>query len=367
MGGNPFPSLEMTERATGRQVRQRLSTNENEFGVAPGVLQAITTAASAANRYPDCDHFALRQRLGDTVGVDPAAIRIGSGIDGLLGHICRTFLRPGQAAVASDSTYPTFGYFAGAAVRLARCAGAGLDAVAVVELASDEPASGRDEAAVVYVAEPDNPTGAQLGRAAILELADALPERTLFVLDGAYAEYQDPRSALLPADVLGRRMLWLRTFSKAYGLAGMRVGYAIGQPELLAQLDATAEHYVVGRVAEAAALAALEEQAHLDAVVEQTAQGVAHYTAALTLLGFPVLPSTTNFVTFRCPDPHAAERLAEALADRGIFVRRVSAPMLTDCIRLTVGPIDQRAVVLAAVAELLRRDLLTTCPEVELP
>jgi len=348
VGANPFPSLEMVERATGRRVRQRLSTNENEFGVAPGVLRAITAAAVAANRYPDCDHFALRQRLGDVLGVDPAAIRIGSGVDGLIGHICRTFLAPGQAAVASDSTYPTFGYFAGPAMRLARCAGAGLDAAAIVELATCG-----DGAAVVYVAEPDNPTGAELGRAAILELAGALPERTLFVLDGAYAEYQDPGRAVQPSDVLGRRMLWLRTFSKAYGLAGMRVGYAIGRPDLLAALDATAEHYVVGRVAEAAAVAALEEQAHLAAVLAQTAEGIAHYTAALTRLGLTVLPSATNFVTFRCADPPAAQRLAEALADRGIFVRRVSAPLLSDCIRLTVGPPDQRAAVLAAVADAL--------------
>lgn len=349
MGANPFPSLEMVERATGRKVRQRLSTNENEFGVAPGVLRAITAAAATAHRYPDCDHFALRQRLGDTVGVDPAAIRIGSGIDGLIGHICRTFLGPGRAAVASDSTYPTFGYFAGAAVRLARCAGGRLDPAALVRLATGAP----DEAAVVYLAEPDNPTGAQLGRDAILELADALPERTLLVLDGAYAEYQDPRRAVRPADVLDRRMLWLRTFSKAYGLAGMRVGYAIGRADLLAALDATAEHYVVGRLAEAAAVAALGEQAHLAAVLEQTAAGIAHYTAELTALGFAVLPSATNFVTFRCPDPPAAERLADALADRGIFVRRVSAPALTDCIRVTVGPPEQRAAVLAAVAELV--------------
>ena len=349
MASNPFPSLEMTERATGRRVRERLSTNENEFGVAPAVLRAIAAQAPAANRYPDCDHFTLRHRLGDAVGVDPAAIRIGSGIDGLIGHVCRTFLGPGRVAVASDSTYPTFGYFAGPALRLVRCAGAGLDPAAVVELAT----AGGEEAAVVYVAEPDNPTGAELGRDAILALADGLDERTLFVLDGAYADYQDPARAVRASDVLGRRMLWLRTFSKAYALAGMRVGYAIGRPELLDELDATAEHYVVGRVAEAAAVAALGERAHLAAVVEQTAAGIAHYTGALRALGFGVLPSATNFVTFRCADPAAAERLADGLAERGIFVRRVAAPGLTDCIRLTVGPPGQRAAVLAAVAELL--------------
>jgi histidinol-phosphate aminotransferase len=349
----------MTERATGRRVRERLSTNENEFGVAPGVLEAIAAAAATANRYPDCDHFTLRQRLGEAVGVDPAAVRIGSGIDGLLGQVCRTFLGDGRFAVASDSTYPTFGYFAGTSLRLARCAGARLDPAAMIRSAAgdagDRSAAGDagDQAAVVYVAEPDNPTGAELGRDTILALADALPERTLLVLDGAYAEYQDPGRAVLPADVLDRRMLWLRTFSKAYALAGMRVGYAIGRPDLLAELDAGAEHYVVGRIAEAAAVAALGQQAFLRAVLRQTAEGVSHYTAALTALGFPVLPSATNFVTFRCGDPPAATRLAGSLAERGIFVRQVAAPGLTDCIRLTVGPPGQRAAVLAAIADLV--------------
>lgn len=348
MTGNPFPSLEMTERATGRRVRERLSTNENEFGVAPAVLRAIASAASSANRYPDCEHYLLRGQLGDSLGVDPAAIRIGSGIDGLLGQVCRTFVGPDGVAVAGDSTYPTFGYFAGASLRAAPTRNARLDTDSMIRLAS----GGSRPAAAVYLAEPDNPTGAELGREAILALADALPASTLFVLDGAYAEYQRPDRAIRVSDVLDRRMLWLRTFSKAYALAGMRVGYAVGRPELLAELDAGAEYYVVGRLADAAARAALAERAHLASVLAATAEGVAQYTAALTAMGFGVLPSATNFVTFRCPDPAAAGRLTDGLAQQGIFVRRVAAPTMTDCIRLTVGPAEQRADVLAAVAEL---------------
>src|SRR6202044_3532978 len=112
MAENPFPSTEMAERATGLRFRERLSTNENEFGPAPGTVAAIARAAGHAHRYADCDHFSLRLRLGTLLAVPPETIRIGSGIDGLIGEISRAFLGPGRTAVASEATYPTFSYCA---------------------------------------------------------------------------------------------------------------------------------------------------------------------------------------------------------------------------------------------------------------
>ena len=156
---------------------------------------------------------------------------------------------------------------------------------------------------VIYVADPDNPTGRSQGAQAVLNLADALALATLLIVDGAYAEYQDPCHRLTAKEVGGRRMLWLRSFSKAYALAGLRIGYAVGDPDLLAALDDGAEHYVVGRVAESAALAALDATAHLDRVLAQTAEGRAHYTAELGALGLTVLPGRTNFVTARTAAP----------------------------------------------------------------
>jgi histidinol-phosphate aminotransferase len=357
MAENPFPSTEMVERATGRRARERLSTNENEFGPAPETAAAIARAAAEAHRYPDCDHYDLRMRLAERLVVPPSAIRISSGIDGLLGEIARTFLGRRRIAVTGAATYPTFTYFArasGAEIRLAPLSAEAKAATAVLAaLAAPPSQDGAVPADVVYLAEPDNPTGAMLGRSAILSLADSLPDTTLLVVDGAYNEYLDPRDALAAADVLYHRMLWLRTFSKAYGLAGMRIGYAVGRPGILARLAVGAEHYVVGRLAEAAALAALDCVAYTDEVVMRTAEGRKHYTAELTAMGLDVLPSATNFVTVRCGGPETAASLADGLAREGVLVRHLAAPGLTDCLRISIGPSAQRAAVLARIASLL--------------
>lgn len=356
MAENPFPSTEMVQRATRRRFRERLSTNENEFGPAPETAAAIARAAAEAHRYPDCDHYELRMRLSERLAAPPTAIRIGSGIDGLLGEIGRTFLSRGRVAVTGEATYPTFTYFArasGAEVRLAPLR-VGAEAVTAELAALSVPSQDGDVPAdVVYLADPDNPTGAALSRSPILSLADSLPDTTLLVVDGAYTEYLDPRDALAARDVLGHRMLWLRTFSKAYGLAGLRIGYAVGHPDLLDRLAAGAEHYVVGRIAEAAALAALDCAGYTDEVVMRTAEGREHYTAQLTAMGLDVLPSATNFVTVRCRRPETAASLADGLARGGILVRHLAAPGLTDCLRITIGPAAQRAAVLACVASLL--------------
>jgi histidinol-phosphate aminotransferase len=358
MAENPFPSTEMVERATGRRARERLSTNENEFGPAPETAAAIAHAAAEAHRYPDCDHYDLRMRLAERLVAPPSAIRISSGIDGLLGEIARTFLGRGRIAVTGAATYPTFAYFArasGAEIRLAPLSvGAEANAVTAVLAALAAPSQdGAVPADVVYLAEPDNPTGAMLGRSAILSLAYSLPDTTLLVVDGAYSEYLDPRDALAAADILDHRVLWLRTFSKAYGLAGMRIGYAVGRPAILARLAVGAEHYVVGRLAEAAALAALDCVSYTDEVVMRTAEGRKHYTAELTAMGLDVLPSATNFVTVRCGGPETAASLADSLAREGVLVRHLAAPGLTDCLRISIGPSAQRTAVLARIASLL--------------
>ncbi|WP_053711136.1 pyridoxal phosphate-dependent aminotransferase [Streptomyces sp. NRRL B-3648] len=344
---NPFPSLEMTERATGLRARERLSTNENEFGPAPEVVRAIGAAARECHRYPDCDHHELRRRLGHTLGVPEDHVHIGSGIDGLLGVIGRAFLGPGRTAVTSDATYPTFAYFAragGATVHLVPYRDARVDTEALVRRATD---TGAD---VVYLADPDNPTGGSLGAPALLRLADRLPARTLLVVDGAYTEYQPPADRPAAGELTGRRMLWLRTFSKAHALAGLRIGYAVGDRALLAALRRGGEHYVVGRVAEAAALAALDAVGHLTDTVRRTAEGRAHYGRRLTELGYTVLEGTTNFVTFRCADTETAAAVAKRLAQSGVFVRHLAAPGLTDCLRMSIGPTAQREAVLAELS-----------------
>lgn len=361
---NPFPSTEMVSRVSGVWPWARLSTNENEFGPAPEVIDAIARSAAEANRYPDCEHFDLRTALSVGTGAEFDQIHVRTGIDGLLGDVCRTFAR-GGTAVSTAGTYATFGYFA-------RVVGARLETVSYRDLRVDSGVLARRaaecDADVVYLAEPDNPTGTTLGAGAVLDLADVLPARTLLVVDGAYAEYQDPASRLPVGEVLARRMLWLRTFSKAYGLAGMRVGYALGARPVLHELRVVAEHYAVGRIAQQAALAALGATGHRDRTLAATAAGRVHYADALRNMGFTVLAGATNFVTVRCDASVPAEVLRAHLAEGGVFARAIPIGS-HGLLRLTIGPQEQRDVVLARLATLpaatsprLRNDA-SVCPQ----
>jgi histidinol-phosphate aminotransferase len=348
--GNPFPSTEMVQRRTGIAVAARLSANENEFGPFPEAVAALVAAAGQANRYPDCDHHDLRQALSRRHGVDPGRVYVAAGIDGLLAAASRVLLGPGRTLVTVAGAYPTMAYFAGVA-------GSGVEAVPYaahrVDVAGLVAAAHATAAEVVYLAEPDNPTGGALGRAAVLRLADQLPARTVLIVDGAYAEYQD--DPLPPGEVLGRRVLWLRTFSKAYGLAGLRIGYAIGQPWLLDALARGGEFYAVGRLAEAAALAAVQAPERLAATVRATAEGRADYHRRLAGAGLRVLPGQANFVAARCPGgPEQAARIRETLAAQGILVRQPDGPGVGDLLRITIGPTAQRETVHALIAECLR-------------
>jgi histidinol-phosphate aminotransferase len=344
--GNPFPSTEMVQRRTGVAVTARLSANENEFGPFPEAVAALAAAAGQANRYPDCDHYDLRRSLADRHGVDPETVYVAAGIDGLLAAASRTLLGAGRTLVTVAGTYPTMAYFAGSTGSLVQAVPYAGHRVDVAGLLAAAHASAAD---VVYLAEPDNPTGGALGRAAVLQLADRLPAHTVLIVDGAYAEYQD--DPLLAADVPGRRVLWLRTFSKAYGLAGLRIGYAIGRPELLAALTRGGEFYAVGRLAEAAALAALHAPRRLAAVVRATAEGRADYQRRLAGTGLQVLPGQTNFVAARCPDgPAQAAYIRESLANQGFLLRQPDGPGVDDLLRITIGPAAQRGTVHALIA-----------------
>ncbi|NMI62665.1 aminotransferase class I/II-fold pyridoxal phosphate-dependent enzyme [Streptomyces sp. RLA2-12] len=241
----------MQERSTGLPARWRLSTNENEFGPAPSAVEAMAAAAQDAHRYPDCAHHSLRRSLARLHGVSEEAILVATGIDGLLAQVCRSLLHPDSPVVTTAGTYPTFAHFAEAAGAVVHTVDYHQDRADAEALAT---AARRHRAALVYLAEPDNPLGSALGADEVLRLADRLPESTVLVVDGAYAEYAATRP-LDARDVMGRPLLWLRTFSKAHGLAGLRVGYCLYDRATTAGLDRGLEHYAVGRLAETAARA----------------------------------------------------------------------------------------------------------------
>jgi histidinol-phosphate aminotransferase len=259
---------------------------------------------------------------------------VGPGIDGLLGLICRLTLEPGAAVVTSLGAYPTFNF---------HVAGNGGTLTRVPYLRDHEDPIGLLDAArtsgarLLYLANPDNPMGSHHPAAVIEEMVAQLPETTLLLLDEAYADLAPPGTVpSIPAD--HPQVIRLRTFSKGYGLAGCRVGYAITNPELALAFDKIRDHFGMARVSQAGALAALADQVWLAEVKRRTLAARARVTAIADQNGLRPLPSATNFVTIDCGrDGDFARRVLEGMAARGVFIRMPGVAPLDRCIRISLG------------------------------
>jgi histidinol-phosphate aminotransferase len=351
----PFTAPETLERRSGVPFRARVGANESSFGPSPRVIQAMQDAAASVWQYGDPEMFELRSALAAHLDVPPVNIAIGEGIDGLHGLIARLFIEPGDVAVTSLGAYPTFNY---------HVAGFGGRVIAVPyttddreDLAALADAARREQAKVVYLSNPDNPMGSCWQVPALQEFFDAVPETTLILLDEAYSETA-PADALPPFEPLRPNLIRTRTFSKAYGLAGMRVGYAVGATTLVRAFDKVRNHFGVTRMSQLAARAALADQDFLSQVVAEVAAGRRRLAAIAADCGLAALPSATNFVTIDCGGDGAfALRVLERLGQRGVFIRKPMAPRLDRCIRISVGRPEELDVVAAELPRALREAL----------
>ncbi|MEO0763289.1 MAG: aminotransferase class I/II-fold pyridoxal phosphate-dependent enzyme, partial [Pseudomonadota bacterium] len=296
----------------------------------------------------------LRAALAAHHGIDAGNIIVGEGIDGLLGYLVRLLVGPGDAVVTSDGAYPTFNYHVVGH-------GARLVTVPYRDDAEDPEAlatAARDEGArLVYLSNPDNPMGSMVGAGRIAALLDALPADCLLCLDEAYGEFA-PAGTLPPLDPDDSRVIRLRTFSKAHGLAGLRLGYAISTPAIAAAYDRVRNHFGVNAMAQAAGIAAIADTAHLAQVVEATAGARQRIGAIARAAGLTPLPSATNFVAVDCGgDGALARRVLEGLIARDVFVRMPGVAPLDRCIRVGAGTpadLDLLAEVLPGALEAAR-------------
>ena len=330
----PFIGPEALERATGQPIRARLGANESVFGPSPHAVAAMRAAAAEAWMYGDQAAHALCAALAAGLGVDPAHVMPGEGIDGLLGLIVRLTVGPDDPVVMPAGGYPTFAYHV-------RGFGGVLHTVPYRDDAADLPAmaevAARVGAKLVYLANPDNPMGSWHRTGAVQALIEALPPGCLLVLDEAYGEFAPP-GTLPPLEPDDRRVIRMRTFSKAHGLAGLRVGYAIGDADLIGAFDRVRNHFGLGRVAQAGALAALADRDWLAQVVAQVAQARDRIGAIAAGNGLRALPSATNFVAVDCGgDGRLARAVLQGLAARGVFVRMPGVAPLDRCIRISAG------------------------------
>lgn len=351
----PFVGPEAMERTRGRPFRARLGANESGFGPAPSVIAAMNQAAPGMWMYCDPDNYELRAALAAFLGVDIGNVVVGEGIDGVLNLIVRMFVSPGQAVVTSLGAYPTFNF---------HVVGFGGRVVSVPYEDDRESLEGllaavkREQAPMVYLSNPDNPMGTWWEAEDVLRFADALPETTLLILDEAYGE-TGPASALPPIDVSRANVIRMRTFSKAYGLAGIRCGYAVGDAQIIRDVEKVRNHYGVSRMAQIAGLAALADQDYLAKAVANIATARDRIAAIGRANGLTPIPSATNFVTLDCGGDGAfALKVMQELLQRDVFIRKPMVPVLDRCIRVSTGPEDQLAVLeqeLPAALEAARR------------
>lgn len=330
----PFVGPETQERRMGRAFAARLGANESRFGPSPRAIAAMADAAQDAWMYGDPEMHDLRAAIAAHHGISPAHIIVGEGIDGLLGYLVRLMVGAGDCVVTSNGAYPTFNFhvtgYGGEIIRVPY-AGDHEDPAALAQAARDHAPK------LVYFANPDNPMGTWHPAAAVQALIDALPQGTLLVLDEAYIDLAPAGTApAIAAD--DPRVIRMRTFSKGYGLAGLRVGYAIGHPALIAAFDRVRNHFGVGRVAQAGAQAALADQDWLAHVQQSVARARQRLGQIAAENGLAALPSATNFVTMECgQDGDFARRVLAALIDQGIFARMPAVAPLDRCIRVSVG------------------------------
>jgi histidinol-phosphate aminotransferase len=345
----PFIGPEQLMREIGRDELVRLGANESAFGPSPKAVTAMAADLDRLSWYGDPDSLDLRDALAAKHGCSASHILVGAGIDDLMGLAVRAFAGEGGGAVVTRGTYPTFLYHvAGYGARplyVTYTSDGSTDLDAMLALARSQSPR------MVYVANPDNPSGRFIGRTDMERFYAALPSDTLLVLDEAYADFVD-RNELLP-QIFEDRLVRLRTFSKAYGLAGARIGYALGTPEDLATLGKIRLQYGVNRNAQIGALASLQDEPFRRDVVEQTAIGRDEYYRLARELGAAHIPSRTNFVCIDMGDARRAVRVVQELLALGVWIRKPGAPPLDRFIRVSVGTAPMRTAFARALRAVL--------------
>lgn len=347
----PFVGPEALERRSGTAFRARIGANESGFGPSPKVIAAIAEAAQQIWCYPDPENHDLKSALAAHLGIEADEVTVGEGIDGLLGLAVHLFISPGDVVVSSLGAYPTFNYHVaafGGDLQLVPYAGTQEDPMALAAKARET------NARIVYLANPDNPMGSYWPAEAINAFIQSVPETCLVILDEAYGETA-PAGTLPAIDTTQSNLLRFRTFSKAYGMAGMRVGYAFGNTRLVNAFNRVRNHFGVNRLAQAAALAALADQDYLAATVSAIAEARDRIATIAQTNGLRALPSATNFVAVDCgrDGDYAALVLAE-LAQRGVFIRKPMTRGLDHHIRISAAPQAELDILAKTLPEALR-------------
>jgi histidinol-phosphate aminotransferase len=328
----------------------KLSSNENPFGASPRAVEAFRGAAASLHRYPDASHAALREAIASVHGLEAARILCGAGSDEILALLCQGYAGPGLEVVHTEHGFGLYriGALAAGAVPVAvpeRARRTDVDAIL---------AACSERTALVFIANPNNPTGTMIPETEVERLAAGMPARTLLVLDGAYAEYVAGFDG--HAGLVERRdnVVMTRTFSKIYGLGGLRIGWGYGPAHVMEALGRLRGPFNLSTAQLAAAEAAVRDEGYRAECLAANTANRARLAEGLAALGIASDPSEANFVLARFAGPDEAAACDAALRERGIIVRKVAGYNLPECLRITVGDEAAVAAVLAAVEAFVR-------------
>lgn len=348
----PYPPgkpIEELERELGIKGSIKLASNENPLGPSRKAVEAVAGALNNLHRYPDGSCFYLKEKLAASLGISPDELILGNGSNEIIELLIRAYLRRGDEAVMAD---PSFAVYPIAV----KSVGATAVTVPLREMRHDlrEMASAvNKKTRLVFIANPNNPTGTIITSREFDGFMEAVPEECIVCVDEAYFEFVQsggyPRT--LEYVKAGRPVVLLRTFSKVYGLAGLRIGYGAAHPELVDYMNRVRQPFNVNSLAQTAAMAALDDSDHLKRTVENNREGLLYLYGALAALGFEYVPTEANFFLIKVGD---GKKVYEDLLKKGVIVRPMAGYNMPEYIRVSVGLPEENRRFIEALSDAAR-------------
>lgn len=326
----------------------KVASNENPLGPSPAALAAMQRVLANLNLYPDGNAFYLKQKLAAKLGLQPANLIFGNGSNEIIEFVGHAYMSPGVEVVVSQYCFAVYPL-------VTKLFGAKLVSVPARNLGHDLPAMLKaitTQTRGVFVANPNNPTGTVTTKEELLRFVEQVPAHVLLVMDEAYIEFLDDAADLVSLIRSGAKpnLLLMRTFSKIFGLAGLRLGYGIAHPELIAAFEKVRQPFNINAIAQAGALAALDDEAHLRLTRANNSGGLKFYTEAFVSLGLEFMPSAANFVLVKVGE---GQKIFEAMQRQGVIVRPMGGYQLGEWIRITVGTPAENERCMAALRQTL--------------
>ena len=327
----------------------KMASNENPLGPSPAALRAMRQCLDSLHLYPDGNAFYLKRKLAEKLRLEPHHLILGNGSNEIIEFAGHALMEPGTDVIVSQYCFAIYPI-------MARMFGANLITVPAKNYGHNLPAmlgAITPATRVIFVANPNNPTGTLASREDLARVVNDVPRNVLLVLDEAYLEFLDDPLDLLPLIRAGAKpnLLLMRTFSKVYGLAGLRLGYGIGHPELIAALEKVRQPFNINSLVQAGALAALDDTEHLANTRANNAAGLRLFENAFGKMSLEFVPSAANFILVRVGD---GQRVFNELQRRGIITRPMVGYQLPEWIRITVGTPAENERCLAALKDLLK-------------